>query len=232
MSRLSQEDRQIARRVPLFQDLPDDAFEDLLRDARVTAHPRGHLLFVRGDPVTRFFVLLEGWVKVFRDTADGEQVVVAVMRPGESFAQAAIFTGRAVFPASAEVVDDARVMEIPAGPFLDRLRRDPDMALKLLGSISNRLVQLVEHIERLQFNKTPQRLAAFLIELAEVKEGPADIRLPYDKSLVAARLGMKPESLSRALAKLRAVGVDTEGQIVHVDDVATLRDYCQAEDGE
>ncbi len=186
---------------------------------------RGKLLFLRGEPANRFFMILDGWVKLFRDTADGDQTVIAIMKPGETLAEAALFMG-AAFPVSAEVVDDARILEISGPPFLNMLREDSDLALKMLASLSKRLRSLVLHIEQLQSRSTPQRLGEFLLNLSDIQDGSTTIHLPYDKSLVAARLGMKPESLSRALAKLRDFGVTTTGNQIEMTDVGRLREFC------
>ncbi|MCW9034603.1 MAG: Crp/Fnr family transcriptional regulator [Alphaproteobacteria bacterium] len=227
---LSPSELEVVRSAPLFSGLPDDSLEKIVNCGRVIDYVRGEMLFLRGDPVTRFFVLLEGWVKVYRDTPEGEQSVVAVMKPGESFAQAAIFTGKTTFPATAEIVDNARVLEIPAKEFLHLLKTENHLALNMLGALSERMLELVQHIEQLQFSSTRERLAYFLCSLTDVKEGGIELRLPYDKSLIAARLGMKPESLSRALAKLRTVGVSTSGNVITIEDMAVLRSYCQEGD--
>jgi len=84
------------------------------------------------------------------------------------------------------------------------------------------------HIEQIQARSTPQRLGDFLLNLSDVRKGPAVIELPYDKSLIAARLGMKPESLSRALAKLRQHGVTTNGHEIKLENVLSLRAYCDS----
>ncbi len=221
---------EIVRSAPLFSGLPDNSLEKIVNYGRVVDYVRGEMLFLRGDPVTRFFVMLEGWVKVYRDTPDGEQSVVAVMKPGESFAQAAIFTGKTIFPATAEIVDNARILEIPAKDFLHLLKTESSLAINMLGALSERMLELVQRIEQLQFSSTRERLAYFLCSLTEATEGKVELRLPYDKSLVAARLGMKPESLSRALAKLRTAGVTTSSNIIEIEDMAALRAYCQEGD--
>lgn len=223
---LTAKDMEIVRRNPLFGGLPDDTLEALLKESHVLEHQRGKLLFLRGEPAEWFFLLLDGWVKVFRDTPDGEQTVISIIKPGDTMAEAAIFFGNN-YPASAEVVDHARLLEIPASALLNQLRQDGDLALKVLGSLSMRLRNLVRHIEQLQARSTSQRLGDFLLGLCDAHDGPATIELPYDKSLIAARLGMKPESLSRALGKLKEVGVTSKGHTVEVADVGDLRDYCQ-----
>jgi CRP-like cAMP-binding protein len=200
-----------------------------LKEARVQSYRRGQILFLRGDPAERFYLLLDGWVKIFLDTPSGEQTVIEIMRGGETIAEAAIFLGMA-YPASAEVADDARLVEIPAQSFLARLRQDGELALKMLAALSKRLHYLIQHIEKVQAFSTPQRLGGFLLGLTDKTTGEVVLRLPYDKSLVAARLGMKPESLSRALAKLRDVGVTTQGDTVRLADVERLRDFCESEE--
>jgi CRP-like cAMP-binding protein len=215
----------------LFAGLPEATVRELLRNARILVCARGRMLFMRGDRANRFFIVLDGWVKIFRDAPDGHQTVVGVMKPCEAFAQAAMFGG-GDFPASAEVVSDARILEVPAEPFLTRLRDDVDVALKILASLSARLVHMVQHIEQIQWQSTDHRLAGFLLSLcAEGEQGAVRLKLPYDKSLVAARLGMQPESLSRAFAGLRKMGVSTDGPTVQIEDVAALRRYSDAKRG-
>ena len=229
MATLNTEDLEIVRRAPLFAGLPDAVLGRLIDEARVVEHARGRLLFLRGEPADRFYLLLDGWVKVYRDTPEGEQTVLGVMKPGETVAEAAIFM-QSEFPASAEVVENARLLEIPAHPFITLLRDDNDLAIRLLGALSLRLRRMVVHIEQLQARSTSQRLGDFLLSLCEGAEGKAEVRLPYDKTLVAARLGMKPESLSRALAKLRTFGVATRGNAVELTDIENLREHCRSDD--
>lgn len=223
---LTAKDMEIFRRNPLFGGLPDATLDSILKESHVVEHPRGKLLFLRGEPAEWFYLLLDGWVKVFRDTPDGEQTVITIIKPGETMAEAAIFFG-SDYPASAEVVDDARLIEIPAAALINQIRDNGALALKLLGTMSMRMRHLVRHIEQLQARSTSQRLGNFLLTLCETEEGSAVIKLPYDKSLIAARLGMKPESLSRALAKLKAVGVTSRGHTVQMASVGDLREFCQ-----
>ena len=228
MTILDARDMETVRRAPLLAGLPENVLDRMLGETRVVEYKRGKLLFVRGEPAERFFLLLDGWVKVFRDTPEGEQTVLGVMKPGETVAEAAIFMQRN-YPASAEVVEDARLLDIPALPFVTLIREDNDLALRLLGALSLRLRQMVVHIEHIQARSTSQRLGDFLLTLCDAEHGEAVVRLPYDKTLVAARLGMKPESLSRALAKLRTFGVLTRGNIVELNDVQRLREHCLGE---
>ena len=225
MATLSPFDQNTVRRAPLLSDLPKSELQRLVEVSNVHDYPRGKMLFLRGEPASNIYLLLDGWVKVYRDTPDGEQTVIGVLKTGETVAEAAIFLGQD-YPASAEVVSSSRLLEIPADFLLNLLRKDSDVAIKMLGTLSQRMRGLVLHIEQIQARSTPQRLGDFLLGLCPENEGPAIIDLPYDKSLVAARLGMKPESLSRALAKLRNCGVTTNGHQIELSDVVKLKNFC------
>jgi CRP/FNR family transcriptional regulator, dissimilatory nitrate respiration regulator len=215
--------------LPLFAGLPPEALCSLLANAQIQYAERHDVLFHQGEPATQFYVLLEGWLKVYRTTADGSESVIAVAAPGESVAEAAIFAnGR--FPVSATAVSDARLLMIPGPSFLRRLREHPELSLNMLASMSVRLRGLVRQIEQLSTRSALERLAEFLLQLCpEHDSGAACVRLPLDKHLIAARLGMQPETFSRVLAKLRRIGVSSQGDKVGIADVAALRRLCRDE---
>ncbi len=219
-------DLELLGRMPLFSGLAPEALRGLLIESTVRRFPRNTMLFLQGDPADRFYVIFEGWVKLFRDTVDGQESVIAVFTRGESFAEAAVFEER-VFPVSSAVVEDARLLVIPAAPFLRQVRRNGDLALRIMASMSVHLRQLVRHIEQLTARSSTERLAGFLCALSGAEAGPARVHLPFDKALIAARLGMQPETFSRSLAKLRSLGVETHGSEVEIADVKVLHRLCE-----
>ncbi len=223
---MKRQDLEILRRVPLFAGLDETQLDELLRDATVRDYHKGQLLFQQGDTADSFYVVLGGWVKIFRLTPDGEQAVMALFTLGETFAEAAMFMG-GPFPASAEVTEDARLLRIQSGPFRKRLHAKPEIAVAMLASVSRRMHYLIGQIEQLQLRSGTQRVAHFLLKQCPAREGPAEIVLPYDKALIASRLGMKPESFSRALARLRDLGVRTARSRVSISDTAALARYCE-----
>lgn len=215
----------VLRRLPLFAGLSSEAISGLIGGSLIHRYPSGTVLFLQDEPASCFYILLTGWVTLYRADADGSERVLRVVAPGESFAEAAIFA-TACFPVGAQVVEDAELLVIRAEPFLARLRADSDLALKMLAALSQRMRYLVGRIDQLQAVPAPKRLAQFLLRIGERSEGGATIRLPYEKSLIAAHLGMQPETLSRAFARLRAVGVRTSGHEVTIADPAALRQFC------
>ncbi|MGQ9370725.1 Crp/Fnr family transcriptional regulator [Azospirillum sp. ST 5-10] len=226
---LRPQDAATIRAHPLFQRLPDRALAALVGTAQVRAVPRGTTLFVQDETADRFYVLLQGWVKLYRLTRDGAEAVVNVVAAGETFAEAAMFaSGR--FPVCAEAVVDSRVLTLTAEGFARCLREDDQIAFAMLGSLSLRLRHLVQQIEQLQVQPTPQRVGSFLLRFCPEGPGSAVFMLPFDKALIARRLGMQPETFSRALAKLRTIGVEAHGGTISVADLDELRRFCHADE--
>ena len=223
---ISGPDLEAVKRTRLFAKLDDDVLQELLRGTAPKTFKKGRMLFQQGEQATAFYVLLEGWVKVFRDLPTGDEAVFGVFTGGETFAEAAMFLGER-YPASAEVVSDARLLPIHSSPIRERLLANPEICMSMLASMSVHLHRIVSQVEQLQTRSGPQRMANFLLRLCPVGEGPAMVALPYDKALIAARLGMKPESLSRSMSRLREIGVKVEGNRVTIPDVGRLSDYCE-----
>jgi CRP-like cAMP-binding protein len=111
------------------------------------------------------------------------------------------------------------------------IRESPDIALAMLASTSRHLHRLVKQIEQLKARTGTQRVAEFLAGLCPIEDGACTIGLPYDKALIAGRLGMKPESLSRAFARLREVGVVIDHNTAAISDVSALRGFVDDESG-
>lgn len=220
---ITPQDFDLLGRIPLFAGLRRERVEALLRDAWAQHFPRNTVLFLEGEPAPRFYIVTEGWVKLLRQSADGQESVVAVFTRGESFAEAAILEA-GVYPVSAVVATKARLIVVPAGSFLAQLREDSDVALNMLASMSRHLRHLVIQLQQRTLESSTQRVADFLLRLCPVRAGPAVVHLPVDKALIAARLGMQPETLSRTLAKFRDFGVATKGDEIAISDAAVLRE--------
>lgn len=221
---LQGEDLEIVRRVPLFGNLSNDNLTALLGNAYPKEYPKGKVLFIQGEPADCFYIVLSGWVKVYRETPEGDEAVLGVFTRGESLAEAAAFLGKD-YPACAQVVEEARLLPILSTPFCNHVTDIPEITMNMLASMSKRMHQHVAEIEQLKTRSATLRVVDFLLKLCPVEEGSAVISLPYDKTLISRRLGMQPESLSRILANLRTKGVKTEFNHVMISDVSKIIDF-------
>lgn len=214
--------------APLFTGLLEKDVRGLLEGAEVLTLGHEHDLYREGQPVDRFFVVLDGHVEL-SVLVDGRKSVVEVARRPTVLGDAAMF-GPGHYIMTARILTQARLLAIPAEIFCSRLEGRMDIILHMLTTMSLRLRMLVRQIAELKLKTTAQRLGSFLLTMVEVEAGRVELRFPYDKRLVADQLGMKPESLSRALGKLARVGVESLPEnLVVIADVERLRAFC-AED--
>ena len=226
MGALGPEDAAQVFATPLFGGIDPSTVLALIEGAILRDVTEGGPLFARGDPADRFFVVLAGQVHLYALTEAGDQSIIEVVEAGESFAEAAIFASR-VFPLHGEAAVGTRLVEIMAKPFLQRLAERPRLGAKLLGALSLRQRRLLAEIAELKGRSPVQRLGLFLLALAQQGAAPATaVRLPLTKAQLASRLGIAPESLSRALARLKAVGVTSRGLDILIEDLAALRAFC------
>ncbi len=221
-SHLTAGDLQIITRIAVFQGLKLETVEHMIAPATAMALKAHDTLYRQDNPATAFFIMIEGWTKHYRINLSGEETVIHVLTKGDSFAEAVALTG-GHFSATAEAVTDARIVRVPADHIVRCIRENPDVAMPMIASTCQRLHYLMEQVEQLKAQSGVQRVAEFLVSLTPIEKGSCVISLPYDKVLIAGRLGLKPESLSRAFAKLRSVGVDVHSAHVAVRDVARLR---------
>jgi CRP/FNR family transcriptional regulator, dissimilatory nitrate respiration regulator len=223
---LSARDWDVVMRTPLFKAMGPTISRAMIQDRQPRSYARGEQVFQQGDPADGFFCVIEGWVKLFRLREDGEEVVVAIFSAGETLAEAAMFLGGR-YPASSEAVSRARILKIDAANLRRAILAQPQLAFDMLAAASLRLKQLVDEIELLKAQSAPQRIANFFLKQTGETRGPAEIALPYEKSLIASRLGMKPESFSRALGKLSVLGVSVDRESVRINDVSRLAAFAE-----
>jgi len=222
MAGLSATDLALCARAPLFVALDPSELALLLEQASALSYAETGLLFSQGDAADRFFVVLEGRANLFALTETGDQSIIEVFDPIATFAEAAMFSS-GKFPLNCEVVAGSRLVHVPSAPFLKRLSEHRRLGFHLLAGLSRWQLRMIHEITELKSKSPGQRLASFLLALAKGAEGTAQVRLPITKAVLASRIGIAPESLSRALARLKAVGVESHGREVVLTDLDALR---------
>ncbi len=226
--KLTAGDLQIVSRIAAFHALKPETITHVVRPAYATAL-RPHDIIVRqDDPATAIFIVISGWVKLYRNNPAGEEAVVEMITSGASFAEASAFTGNR-YLVTAEAVTDARVACLPADHIVRCIQENPAIAVSMVASISEHMHYLVRQVEHLKGQTGLQRVAEFLASLTGAERGRCTLDLPYDKMLIARQLGLMPESLSRAFARLRAVGVSVNAASVTIEDIAKLRQLATDE---
>jgi CRP-like cAMP-binding protein len=218
------------RRAPLFAEMDERHLRELAAGAQALRLEAGETLFRHGDPAERFFYLREGLIKLFRLSPDGDEKIIELIKPGETFAEAVMFMGtRGRYPVNAEAVNESRLLAFDQKMFLGLLRGSPEACFGLLASMSRRLHMLVNQIESLTLQNATYRLVAYLLEQIprDVTASP-EVVLTTPKGVIASRLAIQPETLSRILARLRQGGlIEVHGNHITVRNVEALRKVVQ-----
>ena len=181
--------------------------EDLNAVAAITivkSLDKGDYLFREGAPALGFYLTQRGAINVHRVNAAGKEQIIHVFRTGESFAEAALATA-AGYPADARALEPSQVLLVDKAGFLALVRRQPELALRMLGSMSLHLRTLIGQLEDLTLKDVETRLANWLIRRCPEPESdqPVVIQLTSTKRVLAAELGTVSETFSRTLAVFR-----------------------------
>jgi len=219
---MDRQDLDLIGQTRLFRGLPENSLMRLIGNETSRDYARGHLLFQQGDSADHFYIILEGWVKLYRLMPTGKEAILHIFAKGETFAEAAMFAERK-YPATAEIVADARLLSVNSNHFKKQISESPEIALRMLAATAERIKQLVSEVEQIKGRNSLERVAYFLYGMCPEGKDNAVIDLPYEKFLVASRLNIKPESLSRVLNKLREHGVTSVKNQIIISDVAELR---------
>jgi CRP/FNR family transcriptional regulator, dissimilatory nitrate respiration regulator len=192
------------RSCQLFTGLPQPDLEQISAVTVLKALEKGEYLFHEGDPARGFYVVQRGAVNVHRVNAAGKEQIIHVFRTGDSFAEVALATERG-YPADARALEPTQVLLIQKDGILELLKRRPELALRMLGSMSSHLRVLVGQLEDLTLKDVETRLANWLVKRCPnpASDRPARIELTMTKRVLAAELGTVSETFSRTLAKFR-----------------------------
>jgi CRP/FNR family transcriptional regulator len=206
---------------PIFSSLPKEYLSKMENISQIRKYQAGKAIFMENDPGVGFYGIIEGKIKIFKNSPFGKEHILHIFGPGEIFAEVAVFAGLD-FPANALALEDSALIFFPRDRFRTLLAENPDLSLSLLGLMSMRLRQLVGKVEELSLKEVPARLATHFLLLRE-NTGKDEFDLDVNKSQLAALLGTIPETLSRVIRKMKDEDlIRVEGSKVELLDVQSL----------
>ncbi|WP_299381554.1 cyclic nucleotide-binding domain-containing protein [uncultured Kiloniella sp.] len=199
----------------------------LLPLSRIETFPAGATIVKFGEKAENFYVLEDGYVRlVLNSTCGDKKSTIDVLGPGSAFGEESI-TRSALNNFTCIALDEVETRVIPGDVLRRILLEDPVLLFRMMGSISLNMHSLMTQIADLKMRSTAERLSMFLLGLSGKEDGDDIVTLPYDKRVIADKLGMSPETLSRTFAKLKKIGVNTQpGNQVVITDIEMLADYC------
>lgn len=216
----------VLAKTPLLANLSQPELQTLAARTVRKLFTAGELIFSEGEPCSGLHIIARGKVRIFKTSVSGREQVLALNGPGESVAELPVFDG-GPFPASAVAVDDTEMAFISRRDFQAYCMEHPEVALKVLSVVGQRLRQLVGIIEELSFTTIRQRLISVLVKLAQSqgKSSPRGIefQLPSTHQELANQLGTVRELISRNLMRMQAEGLlDVDARHIVVKDLKAL----------
>lgn len=209
------------RGCQLFSGLPVEDIETIAGFAKLLRVEKGEYLFRENTPSQGFYVVQTGAINVHRVSQSGREQVIHVFRSGDTFAEASLATPTG-YPADARAVENSSILLIPKREFLDLLARRPDLALRMLASMSTHLRVLVGLVEDLQMKDVETRLAHWILQRTQAS-GTDEVKLQTTKRVLAAEMSTSSETLSRTFAKFRDAGwIRVKGKQISVLDRSGL----------
>ncbi len=214
----------VVKGLHLFRSLDKPQFDDVIKHARLERLEKDQVLFSQGDLVKRFYMVHSGLIKLFRISPDGQEKVIEVISPGQTFAEALMFLEQPAYPVTAMAIKPSEILSFDSRHFLGMLNKSPATCMSLMGAMSQRIRGLVQEIDHLTMQSGRHRLTAYLL----MQAGNANaFKLEMPKSVLASRLSIQPETFSRIIKQLRsASAIKVEGSLITIMDREQLEAYA------
>ena len=198
--------KETLRSIPLFSELSIDHLRKITAVSKIEKIPGHKIIFMEGDFYKGFYIQLKGSVKIFKTSIEGKESVFHIVKPFSVFADIPLFEGNN-YPVSAQTLEECIVLFVPKEGFINLIKEEPEISLKMLAGFAKRLKSLIIQVEDLTSKEVKNRLAKYLLK--EIKNNKTEnlpepyLTLTIPKSTLASYLGTITETLSRTFKKFQ-----------------------------
>lgn len=227
-TQLYKKDHQTLLSIPLFSELSVEHLRKITSISEIKKFPPHEILFLEGDFYKGFYIQLKGSVKIFKTTAEGKESVVHLIKPFNVFADIPLFEGNN-YPVSAQTLEECLVLFVPKDGFINLIKEEPEISLKMLAGFAKRLKGLVAQVEDLTTKEVKNRLAKYLLK--EIKNNKSInlldpfVKLTIPKSTLASYLGTITETLSRTFKKFQDQEIiKVKGKTIFITNLNKLKE--------
>lgn len=225
---MEDDEKKLILDFPFFRNLSDETIHELFKLSNIKKYKKGSLLFLEGEPASRIYVIVSGWVKIYKSNANGNETVEQMLSSGNLVIETSLFTNEKYY-SSAQISNEAKLLSFPASIFRGLLNKDLAMALNSLKYLSQTSRSYLSQIDNNRLKSSTERVGWFLLKQFIEQKNPNTILLPYEKTIIASLLDMKPETFSRSLKSFKKRGLSSEKHQIQIKDIKELCHYCDAE---
>ncbi|TCK17588.1 CRP-like cAMP-binding protein [Thiogranum longum] len=213
----------------LFQKLDEGQLDTIVQSTQAASLDEGQVLFEQERPASEIFMLESGQIKLARLSPEGHEKVIDLITPGSTFAEAIMFSLQPLYPVTATALQASQVLCFDAGIYTDILHQSTEACFSIMAQMSRRLHWQIAEIDRLTLHNATFRVVAYLLDqVPSTDRGASRVQLNIPKHVIASRLSITPETLSRTFSKLNRDGlidIDDSGMVLR--DVGQLRNYAR-----
>ncbi len=220
--KLNVRDKGTLLRTPFMAALGPVSQARMLDIATVTNFEPRDILFREGEAAEYFYCVLAGYVRLFRLNREGREADIRICGPADTFAECLLAVGN-TYRYNTQAAETVTVARFDLQKVRALAEQENDVARAVIQCLSDHLLMTMDCIANDRLQTAPQRVAHYLLDQCPPEGGSVSVRLPFQKSLLAGKLGLAPEALSRAFSTLRRAGVTVRGRVVQIDDVGALR---------
>ncbi|MCK5889759.1 MAG: Crp/Fnr family transcriptional regulator, partial [Methylococcales bacterium] len=215
------------RKNLLFSGLDEQQFQRVLSCSKKIELKEGDVLFESQQPADYFYLLGKGDIKLYRLSIDGTEKIIELIKTGQTFAEAMMFMEGSIYPVSAQALTDCCLIQIEMVMFRALLKDSPQVSLKILGHMSQRLHGLIQEIDQLTLQNAKMRVVQFLLrELPSDAVSPHSLQWNMPKNVLASRLSVRPETFSRILQQLaQEKFIKVDGKSIDILDIDGLNNH-------
>lgn len=220
------------RKSVLFGKLDDRQLDTMVQHTLASTLNEGQVLFEQDRPASEIFLLESGQIKLARISPEGHEKVIDLIMPGSTFAEAIMFSRQQQYPVTATALQDSQLLCFDAKTYTEILRQSTEACFSVMAQMSYRLHWQIAEIDRLTLHNATFRVVAYLLDqVPSTDRGMSRVQLNIPKHVIASRLSITPETLSRTFSKLNRDGlidIDDNGMVLR--DVGRLRNYARGGD--
>jgi CRP-like cAMP-binding protein len=208
----------------LFAAMDDDSLTAIAQGGWVVEHKRGMRVVARGEHLEGLYTVLEGRLKLYMLSCNGDERVLRILEPGATFGEAIMFN-RIPSPVFVDTLSAVRLGYFPGPVICEALARDPQFTLAMLQSMSGIMRMLIQDLETCCLQNARQRITNYLLREADAVPTPhIEIHLPAPKALVASTLNISAETFSRELHRLHDKGlIEINRRTIYLREPDALR---------
>lgn len=220
-----QSDRDMVRALPLFRDMEENNFNNLMAAAELQHVPHHVTLILEGTLPDFLHVIIDGSVEIFC-THDGHETTIDIARPSAAFILASAIRND-IYLSSARTLAPSQILLIPAKQIRDVFDRDPAFARAIALELTEHHRSAVRALMDKKLRTGTKRLANWILRTDAMQGNQRTIELTLEKRTLASSLGMTPENLSRSLARLSKYGVRSSGREIVIEDSFALERFAK-----